>query len=586
MKQPISRSKVLQTALIAAWTGLLCFLGFVQLARWKHYERQAQVQQGQKLPLLAQRGRVYDRLGRPLTLNRSCCSIQILPQWARDREDSLAGILASFGLAERKPMAAELRERDHLFWFKRRVDYYTGDSLRKVLLKRQFHNCTYVDDDLQRVYPYGPSCATVLGFVGDERGLAGIESEYDSTMRGRSGWILLQRDALGRCFPYPSYPMVRPSTGADVRLTIDLDVQQVCYEALQQKVESSGALHGSVVVMDAATGAILGLADYPSYEPADYKSYPKELHKAAAICDQIEPGSSFKMVICASALESPNAARLTSQTYDVSSGFVQIGSRKIHDVHNNGVLDFPGLFIKSSNPGCAMLSMQLDPKAYYQIAKALGFGSAVGIGLPGEGGGWLDRPDRLNTLRFANIAFGQGVTVTLLQLTAAYACVANDGAYMRPYLIESVRQGGRALRQFRPTRVRQVLKPETARTMKDIFERVVTEGTGTLARMDGVAVCGKTGTAQKVEPGFGYSNSKSRMTFIGFLPKDKPRYVIGVLIDEPKTERFAGTSCCPVFKQIAEALLLLDRMRSRLAPEAAKGRPAGQAALAAPNIGG
>jgi cell division protein FtsI/penicillin-binding protein 2 len=586
MKQPISRSKVLQTTLVVTWTALLLYLGFVQLARWKHYERQAQVQQGQKLPLLAQRGRVYDRLGRPLTLNRSCTSIQILPQWARDREDTLAGILASFGLAERRPMAEELRRRDHLFWFKRRVDYYTGDSLRKVLLKRQFHNCTYVDDDLLRVYPYGPSCATVLGFVGDERGLAGVESEYDSTMRGRKGWILLQRDAIGRCFPYPSYPSVRPSAGADVRLTLDLDVQQVCYEALKQNVEGSGALHGSVVVMDAASGAIIGLADYPSYDPANYKSYPKALYKAAAICDQIEPGSSFKMVVCAAALESPNAARLTSQIYDVSSGFIQIGTKKIKDVHKNGPLDFAGLFIKSSNPGCAMLSMQLDPAAYYQVAKALGFGSAVGIGLPGEGNGWLDKPSRLNTLRFANIAFGQGVTVTLLQLTAAYACIANDGAYIRPYLVESVRQGGRVLRQFRPTRVRQALKTATARTMKDILERVVTEGTGTLAKIDGVAVCGKTGTAQKVEPGFGYSNTKSRMSFIGFLPKDKPRYVIGVLIDEPKTERFAGTSACPVFKQIAEELLLLDRMRSRLGPEAANHRPVRQAALAGERIGG
>ena len=267
------------------------------------------------------------------------------------------------------------------------------------------------------------------------------------------------------------------------------------------------------------------------------------------------------------------------ETFDVSSGFVEIGKYKIHDVHNNGVLDFAGLFIKSSNPGCALLSMQLSPEKYYQIARAFGFGNAVGVGLPNEGSGWIDPPEKLTRLRFANVVFGQGVTVTLLQLAAAYLCVANDGAYLRPYLIESVQQpqagglqlaasgsrpGGRVVSSFGPSRLRQAIVPENARRMKDILERVVTEGTGTLAQIDGVSVCGKTGTAQKVEPGGVYSKTKSRMTFIGFFPKEHPRYVVAVLIDEPKTDRFAGTAACPVFKQIGENLIMLDRMKSRL----------------------
>jgi len=228
--------------------------------------------------------------------------------------------------------------------------------------------------------------------------------------------------------------------------------------------------------------------------------------------------------------------------------------------------------VKSSNPGCALLSMQLRPEKYYELARALGFGNAVGIGLPNEGSGWIDPPGRLNTLRFANVVFGQGVTVTLLQLAAAYLCVANDGVYVRPYVVESVRQSGRVVRRFVPARLRQAMKPENARRMKDILERAVAEGTGTLAQIDGVQVCGKTGTAQKVEPGGGYSKTKSRMTFVGFFPKERPEYVIAVLVDEPKTIRFAGTAACPVFKQIGENLILLDRMRGRMLPEALRGR--------------
>jgi cell division protein FtsI/penicillin-binding protein 2 len=222
--------------------------------------------------------------------------------------------------------------------------------------------------------------------------------------------------------------------------------------------------------------------------------------------------------------------------------------------------------------------MQLKPEKYYELARALGFGNAVGVGLPNEGSGWIDPPEKLNRLRFANVVFGQGVTVTLLQLAAAYLCVANDGVYLRPYLIESVQQAqaglrlasygsrpaGRVVTSFGPSRLRQAITPDAARRMKDILDRVVTEGTGTLAQIDGVPVCGKTGTAQKVEPSGVYSKTKSRMTFIGFFPKEHPRYVIAVLIDEPKTERFAGTAACPVFKQIGENLIMLDRMRSRL----------------------
>jgi len=563
MRQPISRTKVLVAAAAAVWIGLLVLLGYVQLGRWKHYEREATGQQGETLDLHAARGRIYEAGGRPLTLNRSCCSIHILPQWARDR-DTLAGILAGFGLAERTALSQELRRRNRLFCFMHQVDYEVGDSLRRVLADRQFGNCTSVDDDYIREYPHGELCANIVGFTGDTCGLAGLEFEYDSVLRGSGGWVQLQKDAIGRTFPYPSFPVKRPVAGMDIDLTLDLDAQQICYDALERRVKECSALRGSAIVLDPATGSILAMADYPGYDPMRFEAFPKESYKSAAVSDQFEPGSSFKLVVCAAALESPDSARLTRQTFDVSSGFVQIGNRKIHDVHNNGVLDFDGLFIKSSNPGCALLSLQLQPDRYYQLARALGFGNPVGIGLPNEGSGWIDPPERLNTLRFANVVFGQGVTVTLLQLAAAYLCVANNGAYLRPYLIKSVRQSGHVVRQFGPARLRQAITPETARRMKDILERVVTEGTGVLAQIDSVSVCGKTGTAQKVEPGVGYSKTKSRMTFIGFFPKDQPRYVIAVLIDEPKTERFAGTAACPVFKEIGESLILLDRMRQRI----------------------
>jgi cell division protein FtsI/penicillin-binding protein 2 len=572
------RSRALTVLLLAFWAGLLVVLGYVQLGRWRSYEAEARRQHWNRLDLPASRGRVFDRLGRALVLNRSCASIRILPQYIgfdggtrpvqnREKTVELAQTLAEFGLGTREAILAELRSRDRLFRFRRCVAYATAESLRRELVERQFGNCTYVDDDAERVYPYGGVCASVLGFTGEDFGLAGIEVEYDSVLRGRPGWTLLQRDAVGRARPYPSYPVERAVPGADIELTLDVDVQRICYEALAEQVQATGAVKGSAVVLDSRTGAILGLCDFPAYDPERPDPSLADRYKCTALSDQFEPGSSFKLVTCATALESPTVDRLTRQRYDVSAGFIQIGSRRIHDVHRQGVLDFDSLFIVSSNPGCALLSMQLEPARFYEIARGLGFASAVGCGLPNEGAGFLDRPDKLTPLRFANVAFGQGVTVTLVQLAAAYLCVARDGDYLRPYLVESVRQNGRVLRRFRPTVVRRVLRPETAQRIKDILERVVTEGTGVLAQIDGIPTCGKTGTAQKTEPGGGYSRTRSRMTFVGFFPKVEPRYAIAVLVDEPRSVRFAGSTACPAFRAIGQDLLLLERMRRRVSDE-------------------
>lgn len=558
------RFRFVTGTLLAVWVLLFLCVGFVQLVRGGHYRREAGIQHWLKVELPARRGDVFDRGGRLLARSKSSCSIELLPQHATSQE-TLAAILARFGLGERQLIAREMAQRQSFHLFRRHIDYRTGEALRRVLVKRQYHNCTYVKDDFKREYPHRGLCADVVGFVGDGRGRAGIEAEYDSILRGRAGWALFLRDAVGERYPHPSLPRHEAVRGADIYLTLDMDVQEICRDALSEAVETTGAISGSAVVMDAQTGAVLGLVDYPEYDPTEAGRVPRERLKLAAVSDQFEPGSSFKLVVCAAGLESRVAHKLLQRQYDVTAGFVEIGGRKIRDVHRNGVLDFDGLFVKSSNAGCAMLAQQLDPAEYYELARGLGFGSVTGLGLPNEGAGYLDKPGRLKPLRFANVVFGQGLTVTLVQMAAAYLCVANDGMYLRPYLLDSVKQGDRVLRRTRTMSVRRVLRRENCARIKDILERVVTEGTGTLARIEGVPACGKTGTAQKVEPWGGYSPTRSRMTFVGFLPKQRPRFVIAVLIDEPTTERFAGAVCCPVFSRIGSRLVRWEQAASRRA---------------------
>jgi len=560
------RVKIVVAIFVLFWAGLFVRVIQVQLVRWKHFEAEARKQHWDRVELNARRGRVFDRMGRALTLNHTSATVQILPQHVRDKEagkDTLAAILAEYGLGSRREIRSRLGKYDHLFRLARGVEYAVADELKDVLVDRQFHNCTLVDDEDKRIYPYGEVCANVVGFMGSEQGRAGIEARFDSVLRGIQGSVLLQRDAVGHCLPYPSYPRTEPVEGADIRLTLDADIQSICHEAVKKQVRETGALAGSAVVLCARTGAVLAMADIPTYDPARRRRGDTLYFQSAAACDEFEPGSSFKPVIGLAVLESPLARRLTARMYDVSAGEIEVSGRKVKDVHKHGILDFDGLFSLSSNVGCVMLSFSVDPERFFLVARGLGFDNPVGIDLPGEAAGSIDPPEKLNRLRLANNAFGQGLTVTLLQLAAAYNCIANDGQYVKPYLVESVELRGRGLCRSGRTEVRRAVKEESAQRMKDILAKVVTEGTGELAAIDGATVCGKTGTAQKVIPGVGYSSTASMMSFVGFFPRERPKYVVAVLIDEPSKFRFASAAACPVFRKIGEGLLALELMRER-----------------------
>ena len=581
--RPETRRPLGLLVLLLVGGGLLfgCYL-YMQLVVGRDYDALARSMHQDTIPLAGRRGRIMDRRGRLLTVNCSSCSVLIWPADIKrlDRTDSavirgrrtprverVAGLLERFGLGSAKDVRREIQRREGFYCHRHGVDYMLGDSLHQALVRSQVHDYTVVRDEQRRRYPYGEVCANVVGYVKNglrPKGRAGIELRLDSLLAGRPGKAFVQKDRIGHRLPDPTYPRCEPEPGADVVLTLDMDVQAICYRALRRKVRESGAVRGSAVVLNASTGAVLALADYPGYDPEHYGRYPLSRHRSAAACDQFEPGSSFKIAIAAAALESDRSATLTRRSYDVSAGFVQIGDRKIHDVHRLDVLDFDGLLVQSSNPGCAMLSREVDSVLFYRTARALGFGYSVGLGLPGEASGQLDRPSRLTPVRYANIAFGQGVAVSLVQLAGAYQCIAAGGEYLRPYLVEAVVREGDTIYRFGRTEVRRALRLATAERLRWILARVVTEGTGVLARLPGTTAAGKTGTAQKIDPlTRRYSDTKTMMSFAGFFPAGVPRYVIAVTIDEPAVGRFASTVACPVFSEIGTGLLAMDRMVRR-----------------------
>jgi cell division protein FtsI/penicillin-binding protein 2 len=556
----IKRVKIVKFILSLAFVTLFIYVFMLQTFYAKKYDLQAKRQQSDSIPLLAERGKILDTKFRPLVYNQLCSSIRILPKYVRCR-DSVATLLASYELKPENEIIDELNTKSGLFWFKKFIDYQVANRLKKDLHHRQFDNSVIVADDLKRIYPFGSSIASVTGIMGDETGLSGLEFSFDSILKGKPGWIILQKDATGNDYYWPSYPQVQPINGSDVVLTIDLEMQEIAYKNLVKCVDSFQAIRGSVLILDANDGSILAMCDYPDFDPQNFRDYPSNLWTPFAISDEFEPGSVYKLVICATALTSNAKDTLLERKYDVSKNIL-ISGKKIKDVHNNGVLTFDDIFIKSSNIGVSLLSQMLSAKDFYVMERSFGLSFPTGIEMSGEANGFVDRPKQLTQLRFANNAFGQGVRATLLQLSMAYLSIAQNGKLLKPYIVKQINNNGKTIYQGEKKIVRQVLDEKTALMIKDILARAVIDGTGRAAALDEYQVCGKTGTAQKLEPDGRYSDKKSIMTFIGFFPKDNPRYLIATMVDEPKFTRFAGEVTCPLFQKIANEILRAENPKT------------------------
>jgi cell division protein FtsI/penicillin-binding protein 2 len=564
----INRIKVVKKIFIFFWVIGLTYVFYLQIISGKKYAKKAKGFQETTIELLAPRGRIYDRRGRQLVVNRSCFSISVLPQYLEHKRKEAAYLLASCGVKDFNTTYQELSKRKKFYWYQKQVDYDVGKLLLTKLKKAGLAGAISVVSDNDRYYPFRDIAASAIGFVGstkpgNKKGWAGIEYEFDSLLSGKPGKMVCGLDGLGNIYYHPSYKSVPAVPGCDIYTTLDLDIQLIAYEELKFSVENCSAIFGSVLVLDCETGEILAMVDYPDFDPNHYERYKPKEWTPFAVTSEFEPGSSFKLVIMATALNSSNRESILKERYDVSQGYITISGKRIKDVHNWQVLDFPGIFIHSSNIGVSLLSQRLDALEFYLTARKLGFTLPTGIELPGEAAGYLDSPNRIKkALRFANNAFGQGLRTTLLQLANAYACVAQGGILLKPYIVKAIVSPTRGvLYQGQKTIIRRALDLNIANEMKDILERVVTEGSGKKAFLDEFEVCGKTGTAQKLVNGV-YSAEKSLMTFVGFFPKTKPKYLIAVLIDEPKrTEeaRFAGDVTCPLFKNIATRIIRLKQ---------------------------
>ena len=363
---------------------------------------------------------------------------------------------------------------------------------------------------------------------------------------------MTERDALGRDIAPRDAVVKKSEPGKSIILTLDKNIQYIAERELAKAVIESQAKGGMALVMESASGKILGMANYPTFNPNAYSQYTQAQLRNRVVADSFEPGSTFKVFLIAAALEERIVK--PSDVFNCENGSYKIADRTIHDTHSYSSLSVSDILKYSSNIGAAKIGFRLGDNQLFRYLRSFGFGDRSGIDLPGESPGSLRDNRRWFGVDLANISFGQGVSTSALQLAAAFSAVANGGTLMKPYIVERILdESGQEVQRFEPQAVRRVISEDTARKVTKMMEGVTTNGgTGLNAAVDGFRVAGKTGTAQKADPVTrGYSATKRTASFVGFIPADKPRLTILVVIDEPKTSPYGGVVAAPAFKGIA-----------------------------------
>lgn len=537
---------------------LILRLGWIQFVRGPELQDKAVANRLRQVPVEAKRGIIYDRNGKELAVSVSTDSIGAFPTIVKNAEAKKPGTAEEIAekLAELLDMPKDkvlslITKNSSFVWVKRKVDFDVGPKVKELNLPG-----IEVYEESQRYYPNGSLAAHILGFAGiDNQGLEGMEITYDEELRGTPGKIVIEFDATGRAIPEAVHKYIPPVDGNSLVLTIDETIQYIVERELDKLMMEKQPKAATVIVMDPKTGGILALANRPNFNPNNYQEYPQETWRNIAVANSYEPGSTFKIISAAAALEE-GVVKPEDRFYD--PGYVKVGRETIrcwrsHNPH--GSQSFAEGVQNSCNPVFVEIGLKLEEKEkglLYDYLRAFGFGRKSGVELRGEATGIMIAEEDLKQINVATISMGQSIAVTPLQLVRAVSAIANGGKLMKPQLVMEIRdKDGNLIRAMEPQVERQVVSEQTAKILAEMLESVVSEGTGRNAYIPGFRVGGKTGTAQKPGPG-GYMQGKYIASFIGFAPVNDPRLVCLVAVDEPQGVYYGGQVAAPVFKNIVE----------------------------------
>jgi cell division protein FtsI (penicillin-binding protein 3) len=539
VRLPAWRARVLLFGMLIGFTALVLRAGYLQAVNTGFLQEKGDARYSRVLEMPATRGRILDRQGEALAVSTPVKSIWAIPadvEPAREPRRKLAALLGiSAAELERKLVDGS---RDFVY-LKRQVAPETAASIESLKLPG-----VYEQQEFRRYYPAGEVTAHVIGFTGvDETGQEGVELAYQDWLAGRPGSRRVIKDRLGRVVE--DVESIRAAQdGRDLTLSIDSKMQSLAYSALRDAVRQHHAKAGALVALDVKTGEILALVNVPSFNPNNRARLTGAQLRNRAVTDLFEPGSTLKPFTIAAALET---GRVTPRTpIATSPGRMTLARYTIRDVHPEPVLTVAQVIQKSSNVGAAKLALAMPPEAMWDLFRRVGFGTAPQLGFPGAAAGKL-RPYRSwRPIEQATMAYGHGISLSLVQLARAYTVFARDGELVPLTLVKT---GTEASGE-------KVLSAETARQLRAMLELAVQPGgTGPRARIVGYRVAGKTGTAHKQENG-GYAAHKYIASFVGLAPASAPRVVVAVMIDEPSSDDYYGGSvAAPVFAQVAQGVL-------------------------------
>ena len=525
-------------------------LFYLQTSQHEWLAKRARAQQVRGEKLAPVRGLILDRNGGELARSIDVDSFFAEPQEIEDPAAAARQLARVLNLDE-AALAERLRQDKaagrQFLWLARKVSEPQAKAVAALGLKG-----VYALPELKRQYPNGALAAHVLGFVGiEEKGLAGVEQVYDASLRGEAGRREVEVDAKRR--PVDSAEQ-EAKDGRTLVLTIEQNVQYLAERTLQEAVTRARAKSGAAVVLDPRTGEILALANAPAFDPNEATTVPAEARRNDALQNIYEPGSTFKIVAYAGALE--DGKTTVDERIDCLGGGITVAGRFIRDHTPYGTLTTTEALAKSSNVAAIKLGMRLGNDRMYEYMRLFGFGAKTGVELPGETAGLLRKVKHWHGSSIGSLAIGQEIGVTPVQIASAFATIANDGVRVAPHLVREVRDAeGRAVERAEPE-THRVVSPETARAVRGMLEMVTLKGTAKRAQLEGYTAAGKTGTAQKIDPQTrGYSKSKHVASFVGFAPVENPSVVIAVVIDEPVGAYHGGDVAAPIFRDIADQIL-------------------------------
>jgi len=508
----------------------------------KQYER--------PLVIKGKRGAIMDSNLEEFATTINVTSIAIHPKQIKDPVET-SRKLAKVLVMDQAKIKEKLSSSSSFVWLKRQAFPKQVDALQELNIK----GLVYLPEQT-RIYPHTEMASQLVGFSGlDGKGLGGLEYYYDSELQGKSSSQKVLKDARGRLIERPEEES-GASNGNNLILTIDRTIQYITDNSLKAAVTQYNAKSGMAVVMDPKTGAVLAISHYPTFNPNNYKSFDKSLWRNRAITDPFEPGSTMKIFLAAAAFESGTVKPETK--FNCENGKYRVGSFIIHDTHSHGELTVEEIIKYSSNIGSVKISEMIGKEALYKTLKNFSIGEKTGIDCPGETSGRLANQTKWTKIDAANIAFGQGVSVSALQLAAAVSAIANKGIMMKPRLVRAMTDSeNNVVKTFEPEKIGRAVSEKTADEVKKIMRTVATEGgTGKNADIEGYPVCGKTGTAQKIDGTGQYAKGKYISSFVGFAPMDDPRITTLVLLDEPSGGGYyGGVVAAPAFREIVSQSL-------------------------------